>query len=675
MNAKIPLQILASIKQPASAVDRNYIYTFVNQAFCEYHQKAQKEIIGYPVEAITGRAFFRNKVKPHFDRCLKGEEVSFRSDSLKPESSRSLRLINLYPCYTDNGAIEGVISIAEIQTTQQSIKELKVREQEFRMLAENSTDIIYTTDLYQNFTYISPSVEKFLGYTVDEAMAMNARDIMTKASYQNQLDAFRKVLADSGANRKTTEIKALELIRKDGSKIWGEVNARLLLDQFNQPYGVLGICRDITRRKKEEEHRQNVEWLSKRALDFLELPSVEDIYQYIGKYLNELVPHSMIIINDINEQKEIVIPRYVFGINNDTLRRIINILGINPIGKEYPFSKEFQDFYKKQKLVEFQGGLNEFSFGYVNRTLVRQIEKLLNLKAIYTIGLRRNDRLFSAIHLLKFYTPEIQSFNMVETFLHQASIALQRNMLENELRESKKKAEENERLKTAFLANLSHEIRTPLNIILGYVQLLDKPNLAAKDKKQYINAIYNSSDNLMEIIEDILNMAKLDTGQQSLQINPFNLNALIQEIYISFKTKAKRKNIHFDSFTPLYEDQSTIQSDENIIRRIVINLLNNAFKYTPEGGKISFGYSVTDHHIKFFVKDNGIGIPEEYHEKIFERFTQVEDHNQRNYEGTGLGLPISLGLVELLGGSIQLESKPNKGTTFSFFISREDKND
>jgi signal transduction histidine kinase len=324
--------------------------------------------------------------------------------------------------------------------------------------------------------------------------------------------------------------------------------------------------------------------------------------------------------------------------------------------------------YKKQRLVRSAEGLKDFARGYVSGKVARQIEKLFNLKSIYTIGLRKGDRLFSAIHIFKFNTPEIQYFDMVETFLSQASIALQRKMLENELWEAKEKAEENERLKTAFLANLSHEIRTPLNIILGYVQLLDKPDLSSENRKLYIDAIHNSSDHLIDIINDVLSMAKLDTGQQSLQIHSFNLNSLIHETYSSFEPKASRNNIHFNTCIPDQNNSHVIRSDENKVRQILANLLNNAFKFTPEGGEISFGYSLDNGDVRFFVKDTGIGISSEHYERIFERFTQVEDSSKRKYEGTGLGLPISRGLVELLGGDIQVESKPDKGSIFSFVI-------
>ena len=668
MASNIPVQMLKSVRQPAAVVDNSYSYTFVNEAFCEYHQILQEETIGRHVEQITGQKNFRDQIKPHLDHCLKGEEVSFTFKPNGSENSDAFRQIHLYPCYSDGGSVDSVVAISEIQGTRESFQELRERERRFRMLAEYSTDIVYTTDLYQRFTFISPSVEKILGYTVDEALNMNARDIMTDASYQDQLEAFRKVLGDPNTNSETTEIKTLELIRKDGKKLWGEVNARLLLDQSGQPYGILGICRDITRRKKDQEHHQNVMWLSQSALDFLELETIEDIYQYIGKNLHKLVPQSASIISDVSEEEDFVTAKYVFGIKKSNFARVIELMGLNPIGKQYQLDPDFKMVYKKQRLVRSEEGLKDFARGYVSGKVARQIEKLFNLKSIYTIGLRKGDRLFSAIHIFKFNTPEIQYFNMVETFLSQASIALQRKMLENELWEAKEKAEENERLKTAFLANLSHEIRTPLNIILGYVQLLDKPDLSSENRKLYIDAIHNSSDHLIDIIDDVLSMAKLDTGQQSLQINPFNLNSLIHETYSSFEPKASRNNIHFNTCIPNQNNSCVIRSDENKVRQILANLLNNAFKFTPEGGEISFGYSLDNGDVRFFVKDTGIGISSEHQERIFERFTQVEDSSERKYEGTGLGLPISRGLVELLGGNIQVESKPDKGTTFSFVI-------
>lgn len=668
MAVNISLRILESIEQPAYSVDRNYIYTFVNQSFCEYYQKSEKEIIGVSIEDIVGKELFRDQIKPYLDRCLKGEEVSFNCNPCRSGNTEFVGKIYLYPFCANNGSITGVISISDVRNTEQAIKELRDREREFRMLAENSTDIIYSTDLYQHFTYVSPSVEKILGYTVEETMSLNPKGIMTEASYWNQLNAFKEVLADPQSTQETTEVKTLEFIRKDGSTIWGEVNARLLFDTFGHPRGILGICRDVTQRKKDEEHRKNVVWLSQSALDFLELSSVDDIYQYVGKYLNELIPNSVIIINDINVPEKTITTRHLFGLGNNKLKPIINTLGMDPVGKQYPFEEELKDYYQKQRLVRFHGGLGEFSFGHLNPELAKQIERLLNLKDIYTIGLRQDSKLYSAIHILKFNAPGIQYFDMVETFLHQASIALQRQMLENDLREAKEKAEENERLKTAFLANLSHEIRTPLNIILGYVQLLDNPELSSETRRQYIDAVHNSSDHLIDIINDVLSMARLETGQQALHNTRFNLNDLMLEIYFSFESKARRKSIRFYCYKPLHDDQSIIRSDENKVRQVLVNLLNNAFKFTPEGGEVSFGYSLEKHHMRFFVKDNGIGISEEHHEKIFERFIQLEDSSSRKYEGTGLGLSISRGLVELLGGTIRVESIPACGSTFTFDI-------
>jgi signal transduction histidine kinase len=446
------------------------------------------------------------------------------------------------------------------------------------------------------------------------------------------------------------------------------VELNLSLIDYNGYKAVLASSRNIQQKldaeRREEEHRKNLLWLSRAALDFLEMSELEEIYQYIGKNLSRLIPQSVSIISDINEKEDVITPKYIIGLNNNIYKKIMSLLGVNPIGKSYQFVDDLKKIYSKQNLVAFKGGLKEFSYGYVNEGITREIEQLLNLKKIYTIGLQRNQKLFSAIHIFKFKTEAITHFNTVEAFLNQASIALQRKMLENELIKAKEKAEESEKLKTAFLANLSHEIRTPLNIILGYVQMLNNPNLAEEFRKQYIDAIHSSSDHLIEIINDVLSMAKLDTGQQNLQTSKFSLNKALLEIYSSFEAKAARKRIRFDCYTPLQDDECIICSDENKIRQVISNLLNNALKFTPEKGMVSFGYSIKKNRVNLFVKDNGIGIPENYLEKIFERFTQVEDSNNRSFEGTGLGLPISRGLVELLGGTIQVKSNLRKGTTF-----------
>lgn len=544
-------------------------------------------------------------------------------------------------------------------------------DKQFLMLAENATDLVYTMDMDQRITYMSPSVKQILGYEVDEVLKLRGSALLTRESYQRQVDAFRDFLAHADDYSKQTDLMDLKLVRKDGTEIWGEAHARLMLDENRQPVGIFGICRDITHRKKAEErehhYRQNAEWLHHSAMTLMELPTEKAILQYIGESLHKMIPKALIIVAAVDEEEQVVIPRYFHGLGYNRLQKVFRLLGVDPVGRRYALSEYLAGVYREQKIIPFEGGLRDFSRGYHRDGILHKIEQLLNLKKIYTIGLKRNNRLLSAIHILKFNQPELSDIRFLETFLHQASIALQRKILENELRQAKEKAEESERLKTAFLGNMSHEIRTPLNIMLGYIQMFEDTGLSQEEKKSYIRAIHQSSDQLLDIINDILSMSKLEAGQQKPQPHKFNLNSLLQEIFTNYEVRAHRNNLGFHYHTPLPGEKSVVWSDETKIRQILNNLLSNAFKFTNRGS-VEIGYRLRDHQLELYVSDTGVGIPESHHDKIFERFTQVENPGHRKYEGTGLGLSISQALAGLLGGEMKVESREDRGTTFYFLL-------
>lgn len=543
------------------------------------------------------------------------------------------------------------------------------RKAAFHLLAEYSSDVLYTQDLTaeQKITYVSPAVEDLLGYTVEEVIGMPLKKLLTPESHEHQARVLREDMAQHNDLSHIAKMLEVQLVCKDGSVIWGEAHARLMANDQGEPIGIQGVMRDITRRKEAEErerqYHRNTEWLRNSAIELMQLSTVGAIYRYIGESLSQMVDQGVTIVNEITKDGMQVIPRHIYGLKYHTIERFIKWLGFHPVGKEYPLTQQFAQLYRQEKITPFPGGLTEFSEGFHTDRVLKKIEQYLNLKQIYTIGLKRDNRLLAAIHILKFNHPEISNLRFVETFLNQTSIALQRKMLENELRQAKEKAEENEKLKTAFLGNMSHEIRSPLNIILGYVQMLDKPNLSNDDRQSYIRAINQSSEQLLEIINDILSMSRLETGQQQLQNQPFNLNTLIEETHLAYENRARRNDIRFQCYTPLPEEQALLKSDETKIRQILNNLLNNAFKFTDEG-MVEMGYRLYHNRLELYISDTGIGIPEEYREKIFERFIQVENSNHRKYEGTGLGLSISRGLAHLLGGEIRVHSRVGHGTTF-----------
>lgn len=236
-----------------------------------------------------------------------------------------------------------------------------------------------------------------------------------------------------------------------------------------------------------------------------------------------------------------------------------------------------------------------------------------------------------------------------------------------ELRRAKEKAEESDRLKSAFLQNISHEIRTPMNAISGFAHLLNKNNLSTEKRRHYTKIIMNSSEQLLSIVTDVLAISSLETKQVKIKQTPTNINAILDEFLIVYQNKISDKAITISLSKSLGNELSTIETDASKLKQILNNLLNNALKFT-EKGHITFGYTTKSEYLEFYVKDTGIGIQPEMHEQIFERFIQADQSITINYGGTGLGLSIARSYTELLGGKIRVESELNKGTTFLFTI-------
>lgn len=243
----------------------------------------------------------------------------------------------------------------------------------------------------------------------------------------------------------------------------------------------------------------------------------------------------------------------------------------------------------------------------------------------------------------------------------------ERKLVELELIKQKEKAIESDNLKTAFLQNISHEIRTPLNGIIGFSNLLQYDDISKDDIKDYTKMIQQSGYRLIEIINNILDISKIETGQIKIDKKQFSLNSLIDDLYISYKKIAEDKEIEFKGITTLSDESSIVIGDEIKISQVLNNLLNNAFKFTING-KITFGYNIKEKDIEFFVKDTGIGIRQDDLSRIFDRFTQTDNSLSRGFEGAGLGLAICKGLVNILGGKIWLSSQYEIGSEFYFTI-------
>ena len=238
-----------------------------------------------------------------------------------------------------------------------------------------------------------------------------------------------------------------------------------------------------------------------------------------------------------------------------------------------------------------------------------------------------------------------------------------RKLAEKELIQAKEKAEESDRLKTAFMNNISHEVRTPLNGILGFSHLLFRPEISEEEKIFYLEVLDDSSDRLVNTITNYMDSSLLTSGNLAANKKPVNINELLNEIYQKFYKKCKSKNLLFILQIPSDRNENILQCDPFYFEKSVSHLVDNAIKFT-QTGSIVLGYTQSDSFYEVFVKDTGSGISSEAYGKIFDYFTQGEVSSSRGYEGSGLGLSIAKGLVELMGGKIKLESAQGKGSTF-----------
>ena len=233
------------------------------------------------------------------------------------------------------------------------------------------------------------------------------------------------------------------------------------------------------------------------------------------------------------------------------------------------------------------------------------------------------------------------------------------------LEDARNKAEESDRLKSVFLANISHEIRTPMNGILGFADLLQRDDLPFEKCQQYAKIISDCGNNLMQLLNDILDISKIEAGEVEIKKEDFCVNEVIENLYDFYEPQGKQngKEISLQMHKSLRDDEAVIHSDKRYLHHILTNLLSNAMKFTHKG-EVMIGYNAKQNGIEFFVKDSGEGISPELLDKIFEPFRQGEEILARKYHGTGLGLAIAKSYTELLGGFIKVESKLGEGTTF-----------
>ncbi len=418
---------------------------------------------------------------------------------------------------------------------------------------------------------------------------------------------------------------------------------------FQGKKAMLEIFQDVTEKKKDEHIQQVLYKISNAAISAEDLPELVEI---ISREIEKLIDSTNFFIAFYDEKTNMLSTVYERD-EKDVIQSWSaekSMTGYVVKHRKSMMVTE-EDMKRLCELGEFEvyGTLSKIWLG---------VPLVVNKKAIGAIVVQSYDNPDA-------YTEKDKQ--VLEFISHQISISIERKKAELEIKDALVKAQESDRLKSAFLANMSHEIRTPLNSIIGFSELLNDPDYEPEQKLEFAGMINASGNNLLAIITDIMDISKIEAGQVEVRKSTFSLTQLVTDIQREYSYKARNKGINLTLNLEDPDKEIFIESDVTKLRQVIINLVGNALKFTSEG-YIEIGLQKIGQQLRIQVKDTGIGIPEEHHQQIFERFRQVESSNTRKYGGNGLGLAISKSLVEMLGGEIGMESEKGKGSVFYFTI-------
>ncbi len=416
-----------------------------------------------------------------------------------------------------------------------------------------------------------------------------------------------------------------------------------VFDRNNKVKNVLGVAYDITSRiNAEKEVERKSDELERYFNNSLDLLCIADLQGYFRK----------------------VNPEWT------------NLLGYSAEELE---GKRFFDFIHQDDIESTSFAIKELSdrgrvLNFTNRYITKQgdyrwIEwrSFLDNNLVYAVARDVTERRFAEEQIIE---NDLKLKEQNEEYIalnEELSESNQRIREINEkLIEATEKAQESDRLKSSFLANMSHEIRTPMNGIVGFCQLLKQTSNVDEQVTKYCDIIATSSNQLLAIINDIIDISKIEAGQVTLSHEPVSIMDVVERTTTIFSALANQKNVELKLNSEI-DSSLVILSDQTKIAQILSNLVNNAIKFTNQGF-IEVGVSENSKHLKIWVKDTGIGIAKENQGLIFDRFRQIEEANPNSMKGTGLGLSISKSLVEMLGGEIWVNSDIGKGATFTFTI-------
>jgi len=663
--------ILDNIPHLVWLKDADGKYVMVNQAFLQYYNKSKEEIIGFSDYDLYEKNIADDHLKRDRQVYEEGKSLSFFEIEKTINGKRYSETRNT-PVVNESGEIIGITGILMDITEQKVAEKTLIRnEEKFKDLLTLLPEVVFETDAYMKLTFLNQWAFEKYKYTQED---LNTGLYFLDLIAPEDLERARKDFENTkmGNDLKGAEYRILTRNKKEVTALIFTSNLYI----YDEWMGLRGVMVDITPRKiserREKEYQNKLLFLNNTALDFLSISSADNIYKYSGSKLKEFIGTGIVILSSFNET-ELALTSEYFSESDEVVENIFNKTGFSIDRYSTKLSaKEIEKLIQDgEHLHELTDGLYGLTYKKLSKPIAHNIEEMLEIQKIYRITLSRAGKLFGSIAIAT-NNIEDKDIPLIETFVYQASLALHRKQLELELISSKVKAEEADKLKTAFLANMSHEIRTPMNGIIGISQLLlRKGNLKDEERQEYYSIINANGEILLNLVNDIIDISKIESNQVDLNEFEFSLNELLSELksfVFSEKMTRKKNLIKFKASKALKDEESFIIGDKNKIKQVFTNLIGNAIKFTQDGLIEAGYYKPENQFIRCFVRDTGIGIPEDKIGTVFDRFIQVDQSLTRLYGGSGLGLTICKGFIQRMGGKIWVESRLNEGSVFYFTL-------
>ncbi len=487
--------------------------------------------------------------------------------------------------------------------------DLKQRREQYKTLVESMNEGIILVDNEDTILFVSAQFCEMAGYTAKELIGKTGYKVLFSEEYQ-------KIILTKNQQRLSGKKDSYEtrLLRKDGSEIWVKVSGSPVYNSQGSITGSLGAFENIDDRK----------------LISAQLVQEQKLFQTLAQ----------------------VSPVGIFRTRPDGYTTYVNpkwtelaaISFDQALGDGWMSAVHPDD--RKITASNWERDLN------INKTSIAEYRFL------------RPDG--TIVWVMGNAVPEMND-GTITGYIGTITDVTERKKYEQEILLAKEKAEASNRLKTAFLNNISHEVRTPLNGILGFGEMIVDPELTHEEKLRYLDVLNSSSDRLLKTINDYMDISLIASGNLECRSELFNLNDLFEQLLFSYKSKSEAKNIDISFTVPKNRSSYLMDSDALLVRKVFTNLLDNAIKFTPSG-KVEFGYTILEDRLEFYVKDEGIGIAKDKQNVVFEHFMQEDSLITRKFEGSGLGLSIAKGIIDLLGGTIWVESDKGIGSIFYFTI-------